>query len=118
MSETVHHFGTLTEIRERADVLESFAKSLLESRNAKPKPDYFDTYLDYMVDEYFSEFYLHRPTGQLYEMKDESVDFYEELIEAREEDGVIKYRCIFYNGGAGLNECIEEAINKMNDEKH
>lgn len=121
MSETVHYRGKLQEIlpRQTRD-LQYIAKELcdelgIEENNYWKKyhnKDYIELLCDTRYNEYLTI------NNRLFKIESqESVDLEEEIIKVFDnEDGTFNYEVKYYNGGAGFEEVIEQAFNKLNKE--
>ena len=101
MSETVHYKGVAIKIEQPNDkTLLDVAKGILKERNYDI-PDYYDNAIECL-------------TQDLYKITKEHHDLDEEIIKADlMDDGTIVYELRYYNGGAGFEECMEEAFNKL-----
>jgi len=116
MSETVHYKGVATKITPpKGKTLIDVAKDILKDRN-KEMPDYFDNAVDFLVDEFYNEFFYRAKTKTLYSITKVERDPDADIIEANEkEDGTIEYELRYYNGGAGFNECLDDAFDNLHD---
>ena len=114
MSETVHYKGIATKIEQPNDkTLLDVAKGILKSRN-KEIADYYDNAIECLVQEFYDEYFYHPKTQTLYSITKSAHDLEEEIIKAEpREDGTIEYELRYYNGGAGFEECMEEAFDKL-----
>ena len=110
MSETVHYKGVLRKVeRLNEESLEEQCKRILGN---KELPSYYDTYQEYLLDEYYDGMTIQN--GVVYQVEREEVDPYDDLFNAQVRDnGEIAFEVRYYNGGCGFNEAIEEAIKGM-----
>jgi len=117
MSETVHYRGVATKvIIPEGKTLVQVAEDILKERDPQYKiPPYTDGPLEALCDEYYNEYFFYPGNQSLYNITKGSIDLDEDIMEAKElEDGTIVYELKYYNGGAGFEECLEEAMDKMN----
>ena len=107
MSETVAYKGKLTPIyRDDETTLEELCESVCET-NMIDLPSYYDSYVEYFQDEE-AGYVIIKDT--LYQIQKESFD-YENLYQStKNEDGTISFLVAFYNGGCGLTEALEQAL--------
>ena len=114
MSRIEHHKGKLipVEIYENEDI-DSIKVRLLKEHGYFLKSVLDDTYsIKSLFDDTLSTmYYVHN--GIIYQIHDtELLD--EEIIEAsKNEDGSISYHLMWYNGGAGFDECLDESMDKL-----
>ena len=114
MSETVHYKGIATKIEQPNDkTLLDVAKGILKERNYDI-PDYYDNAIECLTQEFYEEFFYHPKTKNIYKITKEHHDLDEDIIKADlMDDGTIVYELRYYNGGAGFQECMEEAFDKL-----
>jgi hypothetical protein len=110
LSETVHYKGVLKKVeRLEGEKLEDQCKRLLENKSL---PTYFDSYVEYLLDERYHEITIQN--GVVYRVEKESVDSDGDIFRATTGDsGEIKFEVRYYNGGCGFDEAIEEAIKNI-----
>ncbi len=113
MSETVGYKGKLEVVDvDVMDTLEEALEKIFIERSAY-KEDCYDTYLEALDDEDDLADYI-VVDETIYRYVEKHKFNYESIIEASEnEDGTIDFICVFYNGGTGLKECVEEAISEL-----
>ena len=116
MSETVHYKGVATKIEQpNNQTLIDVAKDILKERN-KEIDDYYDNAIECLTQEFYNEFFYYPKTQTLYSITKTDHDLEEEIIKAEpKEDGTIEYELRYYNGGAGFEECMEEAFDKLHN---
>lgn len=111
MSETVHHKGKA--VRIECEDIEEYALKILEIKSAK-REDYYETAIEQITQEYNEEYFYDEENWFLYSIAYESHDLEEEIIKAEiQPDGSIDFELRYYNGGAGFQECLQEAMNKL-----
>lgn len=113
MSETVHYRGVAKKLMLDNDeeTYLDFAKRELEVRN-KPKKDYYSDEIEQLCGDYGEEFFFYK--NVLYLLDYEELEQDEEIIKASIiDDNTINFELRFYNGGAGFDECLEEAFNEI-----
>jgi hypothetical protein len=114
MSRTVHYRGIATKIEQPTDkTLIDVAKDILKGRN-KNIASHYRNAIDCLVQEFYSEYFYHPKTQNLYSITKTEYDSEEDIIKAEpKEDGTIEYELRYYNGGAGFDECMVAAFNKI-----
>ena len=114
MSRTVHYRGVAKKVWQPMGLsLNDVAKTILRERN-KEIADYYDDALECLVDSFYQEFFYHKKTETLYQLDNNEHEPDDEIIRAhKNKDGVIEYELRYYNGGAGFDECLEEAFDKL-----
>ena len=115
MSEIVHYKGKLRKVK--VDNLEQFCKEKIIEFGYNPElPSYFNTYIDYLVDEEHKKYIS--INNELYEiLEKEKFDTYNMFNSKKLKNGIIEYEVIYYNGGCGFEEAIERAIEKIYKEE-
>jgi hypothetical protein len=114
MSKTVHYRGVATKIEQPHDkTLLDVVKGILKERNYVVA-DYYNNALECLTQEFCDEYFYHPKTQTLYSITKTDHDLDEEIIKAEpKDDGTIEYELRYYNGGAGFEECMEEAFDKL-----
>ena len=114
MSETVHYKGIAIKIEQPNDkTLLDVAKGILKERNYDIA-NHYDNAIECLTQEFYEEFFYHPKTQNLYKITKEGHDLEQEIIKADlMDDGTITYELRYYNGGAGFEECMEEAFDKI-----
>jgi hypothetical protein len=115
MSETVHYRGVATKIEQPNDkTLIEVAESILKERNIELDEYYEGNSIKQLCEDMHYEFFYYPGTNSLYSITRECVDQYDDIIQAELKDnGTIEYDLKYYNGGAGFEECLEEAFDKL-----
>ena len=116
MSETVHYKGVATEIKlAKGESVMAKATNILKDRD-KEIASYYDNAIECLVQEFDDEYFYHPKTNKLYIISKSSHDLEEEIINAKiNDDGTINYELRYYNGGAGFEECMREAFDKLDN---
>lgn len=117
MSEIVHYIGKLKEVVPReGETLQEVAKKIYDQAGFTMS-DYWKERFDgnwvkALCGE--TENYV-RHNGRLFEVLQKiSIDPDGDIANASEnDDGTINYEVKYYNGGAGFNEAIDEALSKL-----
>lgn len=121
MSETVHYKGiaNLVDIPDGKTLVQVAEDILKEKDPLYELPANYDNDLEYLTYTYYEEYFYH-PTGNaLYRITKNSIDPYDDIIKAtRRDNGEIEYELRYYNGGAGFEECLEEAMDKLMDKEY
>tara|TARA_R110000796_G_scaffold181330_1_gene297901 strand:+ start:40306 stop:40668 length:363 start_codon:yes stop_codon:yes gene_type:complete len=115
MSRTEYHIGKLTEIDLKGKTIDQFAKEL---SGKETYASYYDNWLEFFNDEYRKTHYYHVASGKLYSIEDRELDEHSEIIKARRlSPDSIEYELKWYNGGAGMEECMDEALDQLKKEE-
>jgi len=114
MSETVHYKGIATKIECSNEGLNNnqMAEQILKERG-KTVEDYYDSALECLCGEFYHEYFYHKKTDTLYKLENKEHEPDEEIIRAEDKTENIEYELRYYNGGAGFEECLEEAFDKL-----
>ena len=114
MSETVHYRGIATQIAPFDDKTAlDVAKEILENKGVYIAECY-DNAIDCLTEKFYNEYFFHHKTQKLYNITKTEHDLDDDIIKASlNEDGTIEYELRYYNGGAGFDECMEEAFDKL-----
>lgn len=121
MSEDVLYKGILKPIPlADGETYEDFARKECEKNNIV-KSNIYNNYIEALVDHYWNpeKYFFHEKSQILYIIDNTEYDPYNEIIEATENyDGSVEYILKYHNGGAGFDECLEEALDKMKKNKN
>jgi len=116
MSETVHYVGTATKVGEITNKKTiSFAKKIIKEReldeNIKPDTNVFE----FLTDRFYMEFFFYNENNCFYQVEHtEKENWDDEIISASyKNENVVKFELRYYNGGAGFEECLEQAFDKL-----
>lgn len=118
MSETQHFRGKLREVILLPDeTFEEYAKREMKVRGETELPEDYSNYVEFLAESEYVKYIA--INGKLYHiLETKELDADGDIFEAKTNvDDTIDYEVRFYNGGCGLDEAIEEAINKMNGGK-
>lgn len=110
MSETVHYVGTATEIGSiTSEKTISFVTKTLKELNSKCEGDDVCVWL---ADEFYPDFFIYNK--MLYKIHREENDVDDDIAESSyNADGTISFSLKYYNGGAGFEEMLTDAFDKM-----
>ena len=108
MSETVAYRGKA----EKLD-LKGTIEEICQQAIGKKRDGYQGTFEEYVRDELYHEYVI---VGDgLYRVKMESLGEQDVMLAEQKPDGTIELFLQFYNGGCTINEAIEVAIGRMNE---
>ena len=116
MSNIVHYKGKLERVSVGFVACVKDAEKILKEKDAK-EVCYYDNPVEQLCDDY-EEYFYHPKTETLYRIISKlSHEEDEEIITAKQTDDPfeIEYELRYYNGGAGFEECLEEAMDKLNN---
>ena len=111
MSKTVHYKGVLIKVAYNLKDAEKHAKGFLKEHNIV----YSGNSLEFLLDNYCDRYFFYKKTNTLYiiSIKDE-IELDEDIILAEEIGyGSVKYELKYYTDDAGFDECLGEALDKM-----
>ena len=111
MSETVRYKGKITPVYPlEGETLEDTAERILEE-NLIDKKDYYDSCSEQLYEDLYEQYEV--INGLIYklgiERKDPNYTFFEA---SSNDDGSFDIHVMYYNGGCGLGEAIENAVNQ------
>ncbi len=114
MSEMVRYTGKLR-LKEKLpnETLEEQCKRILREHNYFELQDYCDSWKEMLYDELYERYVVYN--NEVYEVIEKNYrDFCDSSFEAyKNDDGIINYQVVYYNGGCGFTEAIEEALNNI-----
>ena len=114
MSHTEYHTGKAKKIvKKEGQTVEEIAKQIVEELHIK-REDYQDTYVESLLEEKYEEYVI--VDDEIYEIFDDrELDLDDNIYNAeKQDDGIIKYNVMFYNGSCPLSKAVELAIKKIN----
>lgn len=112
MSETVCYTGKA--IKVVSGDIEGVAQQILADKHVKLEK-YYKSAIEQLCCDFDEEFFVDEKTTTLYTLETNRYSPEDELIEATSnEDGTIDFRLVYYNGGAGFHECLQEAFDNLN----
>lgn len=115
MSEMVHYNGKLKLVdRLPNETLEDQCKRLLETDEVTK---YYDSYREMFEDVLYDRYVIN--DNNIYEILSKKRHEYDEdiFIMKDNKDGTYDYEVMYYNGGCGFTEAIEEAFENLNKTK-
>ena len=114
MSEMVRYTGKLR-LKEKLpnETLEEQCKRILFEHNYFELQYYYDSWKEMLCYELYERYVIYN--NEVYEVIEKNYrDFYDSIFEAYKNDnGTIDYQVVYYNGGCGFTEAIEEALNNI-----
>ena len=116
MSETEHWVGKLVPVLCYDDSdLEEQCKFICEGRGLTELDSYYESYQEYLEDQYYEEYYI--GNNIIYEVKRKEIDPYDDIHNAvKMPDGSIAFEIRWYNGGASYRELLDVALDEMENE--
>ena len=110
MSDYVRYTGKMKKVV--TDDTEQYAKDLLNKSNKFELPDYYDSYLEYIIENRDEEFVLIEDVlYEIFELQEPNVE--DDYFRAKINDNIIEFDTQFYNGGCGLSEALEYCVEKV-----
>lgn len=114
MSRKEHHRGIATKVKFPEGTTLEQAEYILKDEG-KEVDDYYKDALDCLRGELSELYFYHISNDAIYKLNDTEIDEDGDIRTASNRaDGRVDYEVRFYNGGAGFDECIEEAFDKLN----
>jgi len=118
MSETVRYKGVLSKVPrlKGESFYELCVRTCVENRNNSYEfdPKDYDNAYEMIHEELWNSHTIIE--NQLYKIEKEEMDCDFEFYEAnRRFDGKIEFHVMYYNGGCGLTEAIEEAVKNIKE---
>ena len=121
MSKTVHYKGKLKLIEKfpnETETIEEQCKRILEEDNIDISSCafYFDNYEEILLlyDQLYNKYVI--ANGNLYKvLSKQEIEEYEMFNINDNKDGAYDYEVMYYNGGMGLDEAIEESFKNMEE---
>ncbi len=116
MSDTQHYKGTLTKISYDGETGEDAAKRILLTLRGMEKPDYYNTYKEFIECEFYGQAVIINDI--LYWAIKENIDPYDNFFVGRKTDdpNTIEFDVMYYNGGCSFCEAMEQALKNANQE--
>jgi hypothetical protein len=108
MSRTEQWKGTLKKVELNGLTNEEFVKDIV--KNMSTSEDY--TCFEALNDEY-GNYYYDKNGDILYEVIAGEVEDSDYMAEAQRDGEKITFQLRFYNGSCPFNECLEDALNKL-----
>ena len=113
MSEMETHKGKLVPMVLNGVTLEERCEDACK-RFGFEKESWHDTWEECLDDEGYRKVYVSNDI--IYEIQDKEVDSYGFVEGSKNDDGSIDYFLSYYNGGASLNEVLDSAVDKANED--
>ena len=122
MSETVHYKGKLRKIE--VDDIDAFKKETVENYlKTAPTPSWYNEndYAEFFEDNFYDTYIVNN--GIVYEvLNQDNIDSDSDIFIANtNSEGTIDYDVMYYSGGCGcgcgFGKAIEEALNRMEENK-
>ena len=116
MSKTEYHTGVLTPVPLGNNTTEELAKHLLGDLYSRylNELDWYDSLREFFNIEMYGKYIW--LNNSIYHVQNTEVE--DNLSAWRTKDGNIAYSVSFYNGGAILYECVEDAVDYLLDTEH
>ena len=109
MSETEYHRGKLRKVlRSKEESLEKQCEKICLLNSYKFDQRYHNSWKECLQDEGYSEFIIVK--GIIFQIYDHYKDDEAPFIVEQNPDGTYSFHGSFYNGGACLNEMLEEGL--------
>ena len=114
MSETVHYRGIATKVViPEGKTLLNVAEDILKE-HGKEVPAYCDNALEGLISTFYHQYFTHKDI--LYKLEQTDVDVDDDIIDGEWiNPDKFRYELRYYNGGAGLEECLEEAMDNASE---
>lgn len=88
----------------------SLDEKIQEITGTTELPDYFDTWLEYLHEEKWEEYFFDSNSGILYKVEKEELQLDYFALGEKKENGSYEFAVSFYNGGCNLGDVLEDAI--------
>lgn len=120
MSETVHYKGKLNRIvkTDNKEVFETICESILNKHEQLELKDFYKSWSDQIQGELYNEYVVIEKNNNysLYEiLSRKDIDEYEMFNITKLDDDEYEYEVMYYNGGMGLSEAIEESFKRLGE---
>lgn len=114
MSETVAYIGKASPLINNELTSEELAGMLLKKLNIKPDPKFYSNNLEQLEFDCEHLYFYYKPKDTIYLLSNKEVDP-NEIIMAYDGNygGSINYVLLYYSGGCGFQEALEEAFDKI-----
>lgn len=83
--------------------------------NSETLPSYCSTWIEFLEDEHYNEYYYHKKTNILYHIVKQNISPEDFIEVSAEPDGSYSFLTSFYNGAVNLSEMIEEGLDKIGE---
>lgn len=109
MSETVIHRGKLVPMVLNGVTMEERCKDACEKLGFEPCDH--GSWLDCLREQGYRKVYIRQDI--IYKIEDEQLDPYGFTLATKNKDHTVDYLISYYNGGAGFDEVLDTAMNRM-----
>lgn len=115
MSETVHYKGTATKVyQDLGKTVEQMAEKIAKENGFTELPSWTNSWLEALCEPWCSSYFYHPKSMSLFKITREEYEEDYEIITAKEvKKDSFEYELRYHNGGAGFQECLEEALDKV-----
>ena len=119
MSETVHYKGKLKLIVKTSNI--DFLEDICKKLYAEYRSDdlYYDSWCEQLQSELYNEYVVIEDDHEnvsVYEIKSKkNIDEYEMFNVTKLDNDEYEYEVMYYNGGMGLSEAIEESFKRLGE---
>lgn len=108
MSDYVGYEGRLIPLSLKGEELEKFARSTVDVNDEILKK--YDNFVEYLVGYHGDNFYYNSKKNELFLIEREYFEPYEYMKATKRDDGSYDFIAIYYNGGACLEEVLDDII--------
>lgn len=113
MSDVESYTGKLVPVEMHGLTLEEKCQELC---TADTLPSYTESWLEELYDEYYKQYHYSAALDTLFVVEKEPFDPESVLQMEQQEDGTYSFMVSFYNGGASLNEMLEDGLHETQSE--
>jgi hypothetical protein len=111
MSRTELHLGKMRKVDTQNKTNHEFSLDILKERGDKLE-DFYEDATQQLIDNYYKEYFL--VGKELYVIIEDQEFDDSDIAEGHvNPDGSISYVAMYYNGGAGLTEVLEEIVQNI-----
>jgi hypothetical protein len=116
MSETVRERGQLLPVAYGKKQMKKYAKSKLKKLGCTEKEKYYDTWLEQLIDTHSTRdtgYMVIQDTLYSYSVNVLDVDLSFAEVDEDQSTGIIDFHVMYYNGGASLQDVLEDELKKQ-----
>lgn len=84
----------------------------IQNKVGKTELGYFQNWVEVLYEEFWKEYHFDNSSGILYEIVKEPFDSENFVRMSKNDDGSYDFVVSFYNGGAFLNEVLQEGVSQ------
>lgn len=116
MSETVHYTGKIKLVEKlENESLEDICQRILKENGFIELSDYCSSWQEMLYDQLYREYVIDNKNNNVYKVLSKVERDEYEMFEIKDNnDGTYDYQVMYYNGGMGFDEAIEESFKNMN----